>query len=75
MNLASRRVMEQAGLSLVRTFRQPWPRHNTANDEKQPVIVAKASIAGIRQACIFMQPDAPVTLSKTWCAASPWTCS
>jgi len=25
VNLASRRVMEKAGLSLVRTFRQPWP--------------------------------------------------
>jgi hypothetical protein len=25
VNLASRRVMQKAGLSLVRTFRQPWP--------------------------------------------------
>ena len=25
VNLASRRVMEKAGLTLVRTFRQPWP--------------------------------------------------
>src|SRR6204780_2522742 len=25
VNLASRRVMEKAGLKLVRTFRQPWP--------------------------------------------------
>jgi RimJ/RimL family protein N-acetyltransferase len=25
VNLASRRVMEKAGLRLVRTFRQPWP--------------------------------------------------
>ena len=24
-NVASRRVMEKAGLTLVRTFRQPWP--------------------------------------------------
>jgi RimJ/RimL family protein N-acetyltransferase len=27
VNLASRRVMEKAGLRLVRTFRQPWPDH------------------------------------------------
>src|SRR5919198_5881762 len=26
-NLASRRVMEKAGLRLVRTFHQPWPDH------------------------------------------------
>ena len=25
VNTASRRVMEKAGLRLVRTFRQPWP--------------------------------------------------
>ena len=25
VNLASRRVMEKAGLRYVRTFRQPWP--------------------------------------------------
>lgn len=25
VNLASRRVMEKAGLTLVRTFRRPWP--------------------------------------------------
>ncbi|HUB39482.1 MAG TPA: GNAT family protein [Streptosporangiaceae bacterium] len=25
MNLASRRVMEKAGLTLVRSFRRPWP--------------------------------------------------
>jgi len=25
VNHASRRVMEKAGLKLVRTFRQPWP--------------------------------------------------
>jgi RimJ/RimL family protein N-acetyltransferase len=27
VNLASRRVMEKAGLRLVRTFHQPWPDH------------------------------------------------
>jgi RimJ/RimL family protein N-acetyltransferase len=25
VNLASRRVMEEAGLTLVRSFHQPWP--------------------------------------------------
>jgi RimJ/RimL family protein N-acetyltransferase len=25
VNMASRRVMEKAGLKLVRTFHQPWP--------------------------------------------------
>ena len=25
VNVASRRVMEKAGLRFVRTFRQPWP--------------------------------------------------
>ena len=32
VNLASRRVMEKAGLTLVRTFRQPWP-HPIEGDE------------------------------------------
>jgi len=32
VNAASRRVMEKAGLRLVRTFRQPWP-HRIAGDE------------------------------------------
>lgn len=32
VNLASRRVMEKTGLSLVRTFRQPWP-HPIEGDE------------------------------------------
>jgi RimJ/RimL family protein N-acetyltransferase len=27
VNVASRRVMEKAGLRFVRTFRQPWPDH------------------------------------------------
>lgn len=27
VNVASRRVMEKAGLRLVRTFHQPWPDH------------------------------------------------
>jgi RimJ/RimL family protein N-acetyltransferase len=27
VNLASRRVMEKAGLRLVRSFHQPWPDH------------------------------------------------
>ena len=32
VNLASRRVMEKAGLTLVRTFHQPWP-HPIEGDE------------------------------------------
>ena len=30
VNQASRRVMEKAGLKLVRTFHQPWPYPSTA---------------------------------------------
>jgi RimJ/RimL family protein N-acetyltransferase len=32
INAASRRVMEKAGLKLVRTFHQPWP-HPIEGDE------------------------------------------
>jgi RimJ/RimL family protein N-acetyltransferase len=28
VNVASRRVMEKAGLKFIRTFHQPWPRQN-----------------------------------------------
>ena len=45
-NMASRRVMEKAGLTLVRTFRQPWP--DPASDEVEVVEYAlhKADWAG-----------------------------
>jgi RimJ/RimL family protein N-acetyltransferase len=36
VNLASRRVMEKAGLTLVRTFRQPWP-YSIEGDERGDV--------------------------------------
>ena len=35
------------------------------------MICGIAGIAGIRQACTFMRPDAPVILAKPWCVASP----
>jgi RimJ/RimL family protein N-acetyltransferase len=33
VNVASRRVMEKAGLKLVRTFRQPWPDYIPGEEE------------------------------------------
>ena len=33
VNVASRRVMEKAGLRFVRTFHQPWPDHIEGEDE------------------------------------------
>ena len=33
VNVASRRVMEKAGLRFVRTFRHPWPYHIEGDDE------------------------------------------
>jgi RimJ/RimL family protein N-acetyltransferase len=36
VNMASRRVMEKAGLRLVRTFRQPWP-HPVDGDQHEIV--------------------------------------
>jgi RimJ/RimL family protein N-acetyltransferase len=33
VNVASRRVMEKAGLRLVRTFRQPWPYYIEGEEE------------------------------------------
>ena len=36
VNVASRRVMEKAGLRFVRTFRQPWP-YRIEGDEQGDV--------------------------------------
>jgi RimJ/RimL family protein N-acetyltransferase len=33
VNVASRRVMEKAGLRLVRTFHQPWPDYIEGEEE------------------------------------------
>jgi len=33
VNVASRRVMEKAGLKLVRTFHQPWPDYIEGEEE------------------------------------------
>ncbi len=33
VNVASRRVMEKAGLRFVRTFHQPWPDHLEGEEE------------------------------------------
>jgi RimJ/RimL family protein N-acetyltransferase len=33
VNLASRRVMEKAGLTLVRSFHQPWPYPIEGDDQ------------------------------------------
>jgi len=33
VNLASRRVMEKAGLTLVRSFHQPWPYTIEGHDQ------------------------------------------
>jgi RimJ/RimL family protein N-acetyltransferase len=33
VNVASRRVMEKAGLRLVRTFHQAWPDHIEGEEE------------------------------------------
>jgi RimJ/RimL family protein N-acetyltransferase len=33
VNVASRRVMEKAGLKFVRNFHQPWPDHIEGEEE------------------------------------------
>ena len=49
VNMASRRVMEKAGLKLVRTFYQPWP-HPMEGDEFGDVEYALDKADGACQA-------------------------